>query len=131
MSDNKRILTLILIMSAVVIVVAYALIYLCYNTVFGQQLAPFVRAAIVIGCSLILVLIMGGVVFIRIKSPLIGNIEKSEARLKAVVETAVDGIITINDQGTIESFNSAAEHIFGYSLKEVIKISYQTRQQIF
>ena len=120
MSDHKRILTLILIMTAVVIVVAYALIYLCYNTVFGQQLAPFVRAAVVIGGSLILVLIMGGVVFIRIKSPLIGNIEKSEARLKAVVETAVDGIITINDQGTIESFNSAAEHIFGYSLKEVI-----------
>ncbi len=120
MSDHKRILTLILIMTAVVIVVAYALIYLFYNTVFGQQLAPFVRAAIVIGCSLILALIMGGVVFIRIKSPLIGNIEKSEARLKAVVETAVDGIITINDQGTIESFNSAAEHIFGYSLKEVI-----------
>ncbi len=120
MSDHKRILTLILIMTAVVIVVAYALIYLFYNTVFGQQLAPFVRAAIVIGCSLILALIMGGVVFIRIKFPLIGNIEKSEARLKAVVETAVDGIITINDQGTIESFNSAAEHIFGYSLEEVI-----------
>jgi acyl-CoA synthetase (AMP-forming)/AMP-acid ligase II len=32
----------------------------------------------------------------------------------------VDGIITIDDRGAIESFNPAAEKLFGYSRTEVI-----------
>jgi PAS domain S-box-containing protein len=44
----------------------------------------------------------------------------SEARNRSIVETAVDGIITINEDGVIESFNSSAEGIFGYTAKEVI-----------
>jgi len=47
-------------------------------------------------------------------------LEESEARLRALVETAVDGIITINEQGIIESFNPASERLFGYSADEVI-----------
>lgn len=46
--------------------------------------------------------------------------QHSEARFQAVVNTAVDGIITINEQGAILSFNPAAEHIFGYSALEVL-----------
>lgn len=44
---------------------------------------------------------------------------KSEARIRAIVETAVDGIITINESGIIQSFNPAAENIFGYQFSEV------------
>jgi len=46
--------------------------------------------------------------------------KKSAARLKAIVATAVDGIIIINELGIIEAFNPAAERIFGYSAEEVI-----------
>jgi PAS domain S-box-containing protein len=46
-------------------------------------------------------------------------LRESEARLRAVVETAVDGIITIDDQGLILLFNPAASRIFGYSPQEV------------
>ncbi len=44
----------------------------------------------------------------------------SDAKMKAILETTVDGIITIDERGIIESFNKSAEDIFGYSAQEVI-----------
>ena len=44
---------------------------------------------------------------------------ESQARNKAVIENAVDGIISIDVQGKVMSFNPAAEKIFGYSASEV------------
>jgi PAS domain S-box-containing protein len=44
----------------------------------------------------------------------------SLARNKAVIDNAVDGIITINIKGQVEAFNPAAEKIFGYSSEEII-----------
>lgn len=44
----------------------------------------------------------------------------SEVRYRAVVETAVDALVIIDDSGIVQSFNRAAERIFGYSTDEVI-----------
>lgn len=38
----------------------------------------------------------------------------SRAHLRAVLDTAVDGIITIDEKGTMLSMNNAAERMFGY-----------------
>lgn len=41
-------------------------------------------------------------------------------RLKAIIETAIDGIITIDAAGIVETINPAAARIFGYLPEEVI-----------
>lgn len=48
------------------------------------------------------------------------KLQNQEARLRAIVDHAVDGIITIDEQGLIESFNPAAECLFGYPADEAI-----------
>jgi two-component system sensor kinase FixL len=48
------------------------------------------------------------------------TLQEDGVRLRAVIETAVDGIITIDERGTVESFNAAAEQLFGYTAAEVI-----------
>lgn len=48
------------------------------------------------------------------------SLRDSEARLRAILENVVDGIITIDKRGIIQSFNPAAERIFGYTASEVV-----------
>jgi PAS domain S-box-containing protein len=45
---------------------------------------------------------------------------EAEERMRSVVNHVVDGIITIDEHGTVESFNPAAERIFGYAAEEVV-----------
>jgi two-component system sensor kinase FixL len=48
------------------------------------------------------------------------QLRASEARWRAIVESAVDGIIVIDSHGRIEAFNRAAERLFGYAERQVI-----------
>jgi two-component system CheB/CheR fusion protein len=43
-----------------------------------------------------------------------------QARLQAILETAPDAIVTIDDAGVIRSFNPAAVRLFGYRADEVL-----------
>ena len=49
-----------------------------------------------------------------------GEFTQAHARLSAILDAAVDGIILIDDRGIIQEFNRAAELTFGYSQKEAI-----------
>jgi len=45
---------------------------------------------------------------------------RKELEFRAVMDAAVDAIIVVNHEGTIEEFSRAAEQIFGYAASEVI-----------
>jgi two-component system sensor kinase FixL len=44
---------------------------------------------------------------------------RAEAYAQAIVETALDAVISVDNQGSIESFNQAASRMFGYRSDEV------------
>ena len=48
------------------------------------------------------------------------RMKASEARLKGIVDTAVDGMILIDSRGLIQMFNAACERMFGYAASEVL-----------
>ncbi len=43
----------------------------------------------------------------------------SEVRQRAIINSMVDGLIVIDESGSIDSFNPAAEKMFGYSVQEI------------
>jgi PAS domain S-box-containing protein len=47
-------------------------------------------------------------------------LRQSQARLAAVLETAVDAIITIDERGLMQSVNAATTRMFGYSAEEML-----------
>ncbi len=48
---------------------------------------------------------------------------EAKERLEAIIESAVDGILAINERGIIESVNRAAIKTFGYEREELIGIN--------
>jgi two-component system sensor kinase FixL len=47
-------------------------------------------------------------------------LEESAGKTAAILTTMVDGVMTIDEHGTIDSINPAAERLFGYSSSEVL-----------
>ena len=47
-------------------------------------------------------------------------LQDAGARVTAILDTVADGVISINEVGTIETMNPAAERLFAYSASEVI-----------
>ncbi|MEE8279262.1 MAG: PAS domain S-box protein, partial [Alphaproteobacteria bacterium] len=47
-------------------------------------------------------------------------LRESEERLRAVIDNMVIGVITIDEQGVVESFSPGAERMFGYAPDEVV-----------
>jgi PAS domain S-box-containing protein len=50
----------------------------------------------------------------------IRRLRESEARLRSIVDAAVDGIIVIDAHGVVEAFNPGAARLFGYEAAEIL-----------
>lgn len=49
----------------------------------------------------------------------LGSLAAEKERLRVVVDNAMDGIFSLDHRGLVESFNAAAEKMFGYSAAEL------------
>ncbi|MEE9251223.1 MAG: PAS domain S-box protein, partial [Alphaproteobacteria bacterium] len=47
-------------------------------------------------------------------------LRESEERLRGILDNIADGVITIDEEGLIQSFNAAAEQTFGYAADDVV-----------
>src|SRR5262249_13971633 len=48
------------------------------------------------------------------------RLEAAEARTRAIVDTAAEGILTGNEDGAVAAFNAAAARLFGYAPEETL-----------
>lgn len=78
----------------------------------------FILMMVLIIATAVLVALLAVLHRIYIKSSI--ESEKNASALKLIVENAADGIISINENGLIESINNTAEKIFKYSADEVV-----------
>lgn len=69
--------------------------------------------------GIILLLLVSAVVISR-RLELVSRLEASETQQRAILDSVAEGIITIDEQGLIKSFNRGAENIFEYSADEVL-----------
>ncbi len=89
----------------------------------AELFAP-IREQLVWGIAVLLVLVAIGAAVLRSQlKPLASRLVRSEARMRTVVEGVGEGIVTIDDQGTIDSFNAGAASIFGHSPTEAIGLN--------
>ena len=72
-----------------------------------------------IGTGIILLLLVSAVLISR-RLELASMLEASETQQRATLDSVAEGIITIDEQGLIRSFNRGAENIFCYSADEVV-----------
>jgi two-component system, LuxR family, sensor kinase FixL len=81
---------------------------------------PFVRAAALGAVLALFAIIVATMMFARMSESLVAKLTESEARMRSIVDTAVDSIITIDRTGSITTFNQAAVRLFGWTTDEII-----------
>ncbi|MEA5468086.1 PAS domain S-box protein, partial [Spirulina sp. 06S082] len=75
--------------------------------------APFLQIALLGIVAAIVASTLGAIAYLRLSRPMLKELEESERKNRAIVETAADGVIVIDDRAIVETFNSSAEKLFG------------------
>ena len=81
---------------------------------------PVIKVAV---SSLIIasvVVIIGGLLVLRIVRPMVGRVEESQTRFRALIESTPDAMVITDTSGTIVLGNRRTEQLFGYSRDEII-----------
>mgnify|MGYP005634368881 FL=1 len=85
----------------------------------SEARAPIINAAILAAAVSVLLVTFGALTVVGINAPLLRRLHDSEVRQRSILDNIGDGIVTIDTDRKIQSFNKAAESIFGYSVNEI------------
>ena len=83
------------------------------------EISKYLAASVTIATILIIMLVLGANLLIKYKD-ISAKAADKESRLRAMMDTAMDGIVTINDKGTVISSNTAIEGLLGWSSNSLI-----------
>ncbi|MGD9720761.1 MAG: ATP-binding protein [Pirellulales bacterium] len=98
---------------AILLVVSLAAVVVTAFQLRFSTAATFDRAARLAAVETLVFVVAGATLLVRVCHPFLRRLEESEARVRAIVSMAGDGIITVDAAGTIDTFNLAAERMFG------------------
>ncbi|WP_286234994.1 MHYT domain-containing protein [Thalassotalea sediminis] len=85
----------------------------------SSEISIYLALGISITTIVIICLVLGLNMVYRYKD-ISRRAEESERRMRAMMDTAVDGIVSIDSEGTVLSINQATENLLGWSAKEII-----------
>ena len=100
-----------------IVFVAEFIVMFILPMVVSPTVSEVVRAAV---DSALLTVIIAPILWQVIIRPLRHTAVAERTRADSIIEAAADGIVTTNEYGKIESFNAAAEQIFGCHTRDVI-----------
>ncbi|WP_229496282.1 MHYT domain-containing protein [Massilia polaris] len=85
----------------------------------GSSNSTFLALAIALITVALTIFVLAANGLLRYRQ-LFRELSQSEAWMRALLTTTVDGVITVNQEGIIQEFNSAAERIFGWNRSEIM-----------
>jgi PAS domain S-box-containing protein len=71
------------------------------------------------------IMMLAGLMLVRPKNPTGQHLPEDEEKIRAVVASAGEGIVTFNEYGIIETFNEAAEVMFSCQASEVLGMPFR------
>jgi PAS domain S-box-containing protein len=85
----------------------------------GSSNSSFVALAIALITVALTIFVLAANGLLRYRQ-VFRELSRSEAWMRALLTTTVDGVITVDLEGIIQEFNSAAERIFGWRRDEIV-----------
>lgn len=81
---------------------------------------PYLEAGLIATLAAVLAGAIGTLIYRQVSRSAVDKLHQSEQRHRQIIESAAEGVITIDNQAVVETFNPAAERLFGYSAKQVL-----------
>ena len=125
LSENRRILLAAVVMGCAIAGMHYTgmeaarFVGRATQTTHKTQSDTFLALAISLITVAFTIFVLGANGLLRYRQ-LFRELSRSEAWMRALLTTTVDGVVTVDRSGTILEFNASAERIYGWTREEIL-----------